>query len=329
MKILRYFSVKFMYISLLKIYCAMKKRYLLLFLTTLFLNVLHSQNLLSNGDFESGGNGVGFSLNGSGYNLITQPFSGISNPGDYAFTTNPQPINTGFFISSSDHTSGTGKMMVIDGNTTGGAQRFWRAGSTGGGVCGLAIGTTYTFTYWIKSVSTSVINPATQASIGIQFNNVSTSALVAGSTMAPLPAAGWQKVSYTFVPSNACVNIEIWNTNTGAVGNDFAVDDFSVTGPLSITSSVVNPSCSSTNDGSIVIYGLGGILPYASYSISGASSQTNTTGVFTGLAAGTYSIFVTDSAGSTIGQTNIIITAPTNPLIVSPNTTICSEVVQL
>ena len=127
---------------------------------------LHTKlDMLVNGDFESGGNGVGFSLNGAGYNLITQPFSGTTVSGDYAFTTNPQPMNTANFIAGGDHTTGTGNMMVIDGNTTGGSQRFWRAGNSGGGVCGLTVGATYTFSYWVKSVSTTVTNAATQADL--------------------------------------------------------------------------------------------------------------------------------------------------------------------
>lgn len=90
---------------------------------------------------------------------------------NYAFLTNPQPMNTAFFLSFGDHTSGTGRMMVIDGNTTGGAQRFWWLGNTGGGVCGLTVGATYTFSYWIRSASSTVTDLSTQADIGIQVNN--------------------------------------------------------------------------------------------------------------------------------------------------------------
>ncbi|MBN8643241.1 MAG: hypothetical protein J0L86_15625, partial [Flavobacteriales bacterium] len=213
-----------------QIYCKYTAFILMLLMTLITINV-KGQNLLTNGGFESGGNGVGFNLNGAGYNLITAPFSGTTSAGDYAFTNNPFPMNTANFIAGGDHTSGTGLMMVIDGNNTGGNQRFWRAGNSGGGVCGLTIGTTYTFSYWIKSVSTTVVDAATSANIGVQFNNSSTSALVSGTTQAPLPASGWQQVVYTFVASNTCVNIELWNTNTSFVGNDFAVDDFSVTAP--------------------------------------------------------------------------------------------------
>ena len=39
-------------------------------------------------------------------------------------------MNTANFISGTDH-SGSGKMMVVDGTTVGGGQRFWKAGNTG------------------------------------------------------------------------------------------------------------------------------------------------------------------------------------------------------
>ncbi|MBU3714792.1 MAG: hypothetical protein FGM46_07565 [Ferruginibacter sp.] len=102
---------------------------LVLFLISCSFNSI-SQNLINNGDFESGGNGVGFNINGSGYSEITV-LTGSSSAGQYAFITNPQPMNTSFFISGGDHTTGSGKMMVIDGNTTGGQQRFWRLGGNG------------------------------------------------------------------------------------------------------------------------------------------------------------------------------------------------------
>ncbi|MBY0486993.1 MAG: hypothetical protein K2P85_07405, partial [Flavobacteriaceae bacterium] len=233
----------------------MKKTTFFALLSCLFINALYSQNLLVNGDFESGGNGVGFSINGAGYNQIVAPFSGTSFPGNYAFTNNPQPINTTFFIAGGDHTTGTGNMMVVDGNTTGGNQRFWRAGNTGGGVCSLTVGATYNFSYWIKSVSTDVVGPANQAVIAVNFTNANNIILVSGLAVAPLPAAGWQKVTYSFTPTSPCVNIELSNSNVNPVGNDFAVDDFLVTptAPLSATYSVQNSSCPDLNDAPITV----------------------------------------------------------------------------
>src|SRR5574343_641720 len=91
-------------------------------------------SVLVNGDFESGSSGNGFQVP-SPYNFLGTPpaLSGTSNPGDYAITTNPNPMNSAFFINATDH-SGSGNMMIVDGTTTGGQQRFWKAGNSGGGV---------------------------------------------------------------------------------------------------------------------------------------------------------------------------------------------------
>ena len=188
-------------------------------------------------------------------------------------------------------------MLVMDGTTVGGSQRFWRAGSTGGGVCGLTIGKTYFFTYWVKSVSNTVTNPATSANLGVFFNNVSSSTLVSGNALAPLPAAGWQKVVYSFVPNNPCVIIELFNSNFSLTGNDFALDDLSVTTTFKVTASATGLSCTASNNGTITAYVSGGLPPF-SYTLVGSTTQTNLTGFFTGLTNGAYTLTVTDFNGS-------------------------------
>ncbi|MBP8157479.1 MAG: lamin tail domain-containing protein, partial [Flavobacterium sp.] len=284
-----------------------------------------SQNLLNNGNFEAGGI-VGFNINGAGYTQIFPPFSGTTSSGNFAITTNPQPMNTASFITTGDHTSGTGNMMIIDGNTTGGQQNFWEAGNGGGGVCSLTIGATYTFSYWIRSVYGAVGGSPTPANIGTQILNATSVTLVSGSAVAPLTAAGWQQVVYTFVPTGTCVNIKLYNNNTNADGNDFAVDDFSVTAAplaLSVSYSASNPSCPNTASGSIVASGNDGAPPYTTYNLSGTVTQTNATGIFSGLSAGTYSVTVIDSNGNSASQTNIVLVDPAG-LTTSPASSICS-----
>ncbi len=97
----------------------MKNKVILSIMSFICVNLLFSQNLLTNGNFESGGVGVGFNTNGTGYVQIFPPFVGTTVAGNFALTTNPQPMNTTFFIAGGDHTSGTGNMLVFDGNATG------------------------------------------------------------------------------------------------------------------------------------------------------------------------------------------------------------------
>ena len=304
-----------------------KTTWTIVFLLILSVSNIYSQNRLVNGDFENGGNGVGFSINSSQYLQLSPPFSGNTSPGNYAVTDNPKLLNTANFIAGGDHTSGFGKMLVVDATTSGGQQRFWRAGDNGGGACGLALGTVYTFSYWIKSVSNLVTGPSTQADIKIIFNNASNITLVSGNTLAPLPALGWQKVVYTFTPTNQCVNIEIYDNNLSAIGNDFAVDDFSLTAPpapLTISSSKLNPSCPRASDATIVAYPNGGVAPYT-FSLAGTSTATNTSGIFQGLAEGNYTVTVTDSnnPASVATTSSISIVAPLD-LTLSSSSTGCN-----
>lgn len=82
------------------------KYVILLFITTaLSHTTIYSQNLLTNGDFESGGSGNGFLV--TNYSLIN-PVNGTSTPGKYAITTDPKLMNS-TYISGGDHTTGNGK----------------------------------------------------------------------------------------------------------------------------------------------------------------------------------------------------------------------------
>ncbi len=284
------------------------------------------QNLLTNGDFELG-NGVGFVSN---YTFIPTP-TGTTNAGQYGVGTNPQPYNTSSFISMGDHTTGTGRMMIVDGTNNSGNPEpfFWRVG-TSGEICGLQVGVLYRFSYWIKSIYNPSIAGASVADVRIKWNNITAGEFItpsSGSTLAPAPGADWQKVTYTIIPTNACVRIEMYDLNGSFAGNDFAIDDIQLTPPpqpLSLTYSKRDVSCFGANNGSIVIYGVGGIAPYVTYSIGGAATQSNSTGIFTGLGPGTYSLFVIDGNGTTVTTSGIVITQPPNITITPSSATICA-----
>ena len=312
----------------------MKKITIIILLNLFLISSLTAQNLLYNGDFESGGNGTNFLVDGAGYTLITTP-TGNTSAGNYAFVSNPLPLNTTSFISSFDHTTGnaSGKMMVVDGNSNNTQPRFWKAGSNGQGFCGLStINGQYFFSYYIKSVANTVTaaDPTTRADIRVAFTGAINITLAEGSQIAPLPSTiapdfGWQKVTYSFIAINPCVTIEMWNNNPSFVGNDFAIDDLSLSvAGLSAFSYVNsgNVSCNGANDGFIVVNPAN--PPTTIYSLSGTSNATNSSVVFTGLAPGTYAINFTDSVLGVTNITGITITQPAivPPIITSPNTVI-------
>lgn len=292
-----------------------------IFSMLLFFGINQSNaQILTNGDFENGGSGVGFMVHD--YTVIN-PVNGSSTPGFYARTTNPALMNSNY-ISGGDHTTGTGNMLVFDGSLL--ANRFfWTTGNTGGAIGGFTAGTTYTFSFWIKSVSNEVTDDATRANIGIFFVNATGINPANQNFLAPLPSEGWVNIQYSFVATanNAMVRLK---TNNGiALGHDFAVDDFSITEgglPFEGSYTFVNPTCPSGSDGSINVSLTGGTLPYSSYVLSGSASQTNNNGIFSGLGEGTYNISVSDATGTTYSQTAIVLAAP-NGLQLSSPATIC------
>ena len=308
------------------------KNLLLLFATTLFIvsyTDIQAQNTLV--DLNTYGNFQGPLY--TGYNVtnytIINPMNGTSTPGKYALTTDPKLMNS-TYISGGDHTTGTGKMMVIDGATLDN-QFFWTTGSCGCPIQGFTVGETYTFSFWVKSVSNdvtsltqSVIQPLVPVGVAAADQNPP-------NIIVPLPALGWQQVGFTFTATDTGVMIRLKTMSISNAGNDFAVDDFSIikgTLPLVFSNDVptpTDPTCPDSSDGSITASVNFGKKPY-SYTITGPKTVTNTSGVFNSLPVGTYTISVKDSNSppTTITQpTPITLSGPPNDLVVSPDTSAC------
>src|SRR5690606_25438373 len=87
--------------------------------------------------------------------------------------------------------------------------------------------------------------------------------------------------------------------------------------------SVQNLSCFGGANGSAIVNATGGVLPY-SYSLNGGPGQASN--AFNGLAAGAYTVVVTDNVGCT-GTVSFNITAPTQLTFASvPQNTSCFDV---
>ncbi len=183
---------------------------------------LAGQNLLNNGDFENGGAGTGFTV--PDYSLYT---GGDTRPGQYAITNNPSGLNQFFTPNLMDHTPGTGNtVMLVDGSQNPNAS-FWSAGDNNMGLCGLIIGRTYNFSYWIRTVSITTTDASTQPNITTNFTNAN-GTLIVGDPTVGLPTEDWQQVIYSFTPTATCVNINLVNINLSPGGNDFILDDLEV-----------------------------------------------------------------------------------------------------
>lgn len=160
-----------------------------------------SNNLISNGDFESGN--VDFT---SDY---------IYSPGDlwpegvYDVITNPQSSHSNF-APCADHTSGAGNMMVVNGAGTPN-QNVWCQTVT------VNPNTQYVFSAWLTSVVSA--SPAL-----LQF---SINGTPIGSIFGPTSqVCNWSNF-FTLWNSggNGSATICIVNMNTALSGNDFAIDD--------------------------------------------------------------------------------------------------------
>ena len=186
------------------------KSFSFLFLITTFLSLnISAQNLIVNGDFTSGN--IGFT---SGYLNVLNP-NPFGVKGSYDIVANS---NTWFtaFSSCTDHTTGTGRMMVVDGaDSNGGNTKLWEQSVT------VNPGRTYQFSYYLQSVTVGF-----PARIEIVINGVSLDV----PNIAPATTCSWAQRIYSWNSgvSNSAI-ITIYDRETSGNGNDFAIDDLSLT----------------------------------------------------------------------------------------------------
>jgi hypothetical protein len=180
-------------------------------------------NLLTNGDFESGNTGFGTTYDFN--NSLSQTY------GAYWINSNPWNVNNTYFISASDHTSGSGTLqMVVDGAETAGAI-IWSQ------TISVSPNTAYQFSYWGENINSQ--GNTNYAKLQVYVNNVPTGAINTLST------TSWGQY-YVNVNSGSSTSLQLTliNSFVGGSGNDFAIDDlnfeqvFEVKDTLTLT---VNP----------------------------------------------------------------------------------------
>jgi hypothetical protein len=165
-------------------------------------------NLVTNGDFESGN--IGFN---TGHVYGTGGSWGLlSNAGQYAISTNANLTHNNF-PSCGDHTTGTGKYMIVNGSSTSNLS-VWCQTIT------VSPNTTYYFSAWITSVVSS--SPAV-LSFTVNGTSLGPNHNVSSTT------CNWQNYFQTWTSGATATtaNICITNQNTAGGGNDFGIDDIS------------------------------------------------------------------------------------------------------
>ncbi len=243
------------------------------------------QELVANGDFESGN--TGFTTN---YQYTT---TDLVPEGRYAVVTDPNPLHPAFV--GSDHTTGTTNFMAINGSINPGF-RVWCQ------TVAVIPNTDYNFSTWI---STLVVSSPAQLEFSIDGQ------LLGTPITAPSTLNDWTQFFSTWNSGNATsVEICIVNANTAAGGNDFGLDDISFT-PICTgidqVTVVVNPA-------PVVNLGPDDSLCLGSSTVLDAGpgftryvwSDGSTGQTLLVSAAGTYTVLVSDSAGCSNTDTIVL-----------------------
>lgn len=285
------------------------------------VGLVQNTNLVTNGTFESGNTGftTGYAPGSGG------AYGTLSNPGEYAVTTNPNLVHM-YFSSCVDHTpTGLGRMLVVNGSGTPNTT-VWQQ------TISVTPNTNYQFGAWVMSVVATAASDLAQLQFSI--NGVQMGAIFSPSQTSCL----WSQFTSSWNSgANTTAIISIIGQNTVNTGNDFALDDITfkpvcvhtdainvTVSPLPTqTTTLVGPSAcaSGTADGSITI----NCATAVQYSFDGGATwQTSNTQ--TGLSAGTYTVMSKNAAGCTVSSTvtlNSIAVTLTQTTVETP-VTVCT-----
>jgi hypothetical protein len=134
----------------------------------------------------------------------------LSLEGTYTITTNPQTIHSAF-ANMGDHTTGSGKMLIVNGASTANTT-VWTQNIN------VTPFTDYVFSVWVSSV-----HPTNPAQLQFSINGSPLGSTIVASTTTD----NWQYFTTTWYSgsSSGSLPIALVNQNIATNGNDFAVDD--------------------------------------------------------------------------------------------------------
>ena len=172
-----------------------------------YSGLLTAPNLAVNGNFNSGNSG----FTGDYSYSSTNPLPGSS----YVITTNAATVH--FAFTGTDHTSGTGNFMVINGATS--PSNVWKQ------TISVQTNTYYNFGAWFKNIVTKPAyagNPI--ATVELWINNVKISGTL---PLVDYPDV-WKLLDTSwFSGASTTANLVIKDLGVSGNGNDFAIDDIS------------------------------------------------------------------------------------------------------
>ena len=258
--------------------------------------------LVVNGDFSAGNTGFTSSYGNCNSSQCLWPDK------LYAIGSNPQFFHTQFW--GSDHTTGTGNFMIINGSSVPNVD-VWTE------TIAVTPNTKYVFSTWL-----SAMNTISAAQLQFSING----SLIGNIFTAPAQINQWiQFCAVWNSGSNTSATISIINQSTVIYGNDFALDDISFRGILpcstsvaftiqpsssfSVTASAFPASCGSQN-GSASASVNGGATPYTYLWLTNPSQTTSS---INNLSGGIYSVIVADANGCTQQQNVTVASGGNSP----------------
>ena len=206
---------------------------LALLATSLAVGAGTGQNLVINGDFENGN--AGFT---SGYTS-----GDVSNPGFYTVGANPSTATGAFgdWCNCGDHTSGTGKMMIVNGGTDA-TLPVWEE------TVAVTPSAEYTFSYWGAEVDH---DSSSLPHLELKING----AVIGSSTLPEYPpdnGGQWQNYKFTWKSGTSkSAELALYDLNTDASWNDFALDDISFSAVAGTAAGTAAPAHNTSSSGPI------------------------------------------------------------------------------
>ena len=193
-----------------------------------------SAELIFNGDFSLGA--VGFT---SDYGYVSETGSrALWDEGKYSVGINPSYYHTGW-INRGDHSSGTGNMLIVNGNIDN-SKYVWKQSVY------VEKGKTYEFSAWFIDVSNGIDKNAIEYNIGGTSNKGEYDKT----------ENGWDRYYWRYTATETGqIMLKIRTMSAAAGGNDFAIDDISFTRK---TSELVYLSCPDDNHPHIIHMGIAG-----------------------------------------------------------------------
>lgn len=189
----------------------MKKIVMVAILAALCLGVgTASADLITNGDF-SGGN-AGFT---SAYTYHDVGYNALWPEGTYGVGTNPNAYHS-LWAGFGDHTTGQGKMMIVNGATSGANAVVWASTAT------VEAGKTYYFSAWVTSVYPPPVGSGASAPALLAFSINGTELIP---DIATSITGNWSLFYRSWVANGTMANLSLINRTADASGNDFAIDD--------------------------------------------------------------------------------------------------------